>query len=93
MSENEGGGRDTEFTMIDESAGVLLVCFMCFSCQNTCMYGYPVSADLITKYYINIVVLGFIQLQVHAEEAKAKGAQKLALHLKGCVLYKRENGH
>ena len=29
----------------------------------------------------NIIVPGFILHQVHAEEAKAKGAQKLALYL------------
>lgn len=29
----------------------------------------------------NIIVPGFTQRQVRAEEAKAKGAQKLALHL------------
>ena len=31
VSENEGCGRVTDVAVLDEAAGLLLVCFMCFS--------------------------------------------------------------
>lgn len=41
----------------------------------------------------NVTVPGVSQRQVRAEEAKAKSAQKLALHLMDVFLYKRSDGY